>query len=90
MERRQIDTDQTRIQVHHDLCCLVDDDARASLIFGAAVTLAVAAQSAVCHIDTSSHCLKITQNVAFQLFIFAFFHQFLLLATCKMDHFWQF
>lgn len=40
--------------MHHDLCCLVDDDARASLIFGAAATLAVAAQSAVCHIDTSS------------------------------------
>ena len=77
MERRQIDTDQTRIQVHHDLCCLVDDDARASLIFGAAVTLAVAAQSAVCHIDTSSHCLKITQNIAFDFLELGIFLQFL-------------
>ena len=79
MERRQIDTDQTRIQVHHDLCCLVDDDARASLIFGAAVTLAVAAQSAVCHIDTSSHCLKITQRVAFEFLILAFSTNFCLI-----------
>ena len=58
-------------------------------------------QKMLTHLTTTAHCLKITQNVAFEFLNFGIFHQFLSGNTvwpqvsgfqnlAQMDHFWHF